>query len=73
MPTTTELKTRREALARRVMQVATPLFERCDDSSGIVIGVFHDACALLGEIALATKTTPEALADAAVEALRDNG
>jgi len=27
-----------------IMQVATPLFERCDDSSGIVIGVFHDAC-----------------------------
>ena len=41
------------ALAWRFMQVATPLLERCDDSSGIVIGVFHDACALLGEIALA--------------------
>ena len=41
------------ALAWRFMQVATPLFERCDDSSGIVIGVFHDACALLGAIALA--------------------
>ena len=61
------------ALAWRFMQVATPLFERCDDSSGIVIGVFHDACALLGEIALAAETPPEALADAAVEALRDNG
>jgi hypothetical protein len=35
--------------------------------------VFHDACALLGEIALAAGTPPEALADAAVEALRDNG
>jgi len=61
------------ALAWRFMQVATPLFERCDDSSGIVIGVFHDACALLGEIALAARAPPEALADAAVEALRDNG
>lgn len=61
------------ALAWRFMQVATPLFERCDDSSGIVIGVFHDACALLGEIALAAGTAPEALADAALEALRDNG
>ena len=61
------------ALSWRFMQVATPLFERCDDSSGIVIGVFHDACALLGEIALAARTPPEALADAAVEALRDNG
>jgi len=61
------------ALAWRFMQVATPLFERCDDSSGIVIGVFHDACALLGVIALAAETPPETLADAAVEALRDNG
>ena len=55
------------------MQVATPLFERCDDSSGIVIGVFHDACALLGEIALAAGTPPEELADTAIDALRDNG
>ena len=61
------------ALTWRFMQIATPLFERCDDSSGIVIGVFHDACALLGKIALAAGTPPEALADAALEALRDNG
>jgi len=61
------------ALVWRFMQVATPLFERCDDSSGIVIGVFHDACALLGELALAAGGPPEALADAALEALRDNG
>lgn len=61
------------ALTWRFMQVATPLFERCDDSSGIVIGVFHDACALLGEIALAAGTPAAALADAALEALRDNG
>jgi hypothetical protein len=61
------------ALTWRFMQIATPLFERCDDSSGIVIGVFHDACVLLGEIALAAGPPPEALADAAVEALRDNG
>ncbi|WP_426034721.1 DUF6880 family protein [Cypionkella sp. TWP1-2-1b2] len=61
------------ALLWRFMQVATPLFERRDDSSGIVIGVFHDACALLGEIALAAGTPAAALADAALEALRDNG
>jgi len=35
--------------------------------------VFHDACVLLGEIALAAGTPPEALADAAIDALRDNG
>jgi hypothetical protein len=61
------------ALLWRFMQVATPLFERCDDSSGIVIDVFHDACAALGEIALAAGTPAEQLADAAVEALCDNG
>lgn len=61
------------ALIWRFMQVATPLFERCDDSSGIVIGVFHDGCALLGEIALAAGPHPETLADAAVEAMSDNG
>ena len=61
------------ALAWRFMQVATPLFERCDDSSGIVIGVFHDACALLGEIALTAGTPHDGLAEAAVEALRDHG
>ena len=60
-------------LTWRFMQIATPLFERCDDSSGSVIGVFHEACALLGEIALAAATPPGALADAVVEALRDNG
>jgi hypothetical protein len=61
------------ALAWRFMQVATPLFGRCDDSSGFVIGVFHDACADLGEMALAAATPTEALADAVVEALQDNG
>ncbi len=61
------------ALTWRFMQVATPLFDRCDDSSGTVIGVFHDACAAIGEIALAAGTPPEDLADAAVEALCDNG
>ena len=42
-------------------------------TAAIVIGVFHDACALLGEIAVAAGTPPEALADAALEALRNNG
>jgi hypothetical protein len=53
------------------MQVAIPLFERCDDSS--VIGVIHDACALLGEIVLAAAPPSGALTDAVVEALSENG
>ena len=39
------------ALMWRFMGLATPVFERCDDSSGTVIGIFHQACADLGEIA----------------------
>lgn len=61
------------ALAWRFMQVATPVFERCDDSSGIVIGVFHEACVMLGEIALGAAPPPDRLADAVLNALGDNG
>ena len=60
------------ALTWRFMQVAAPLFARCDDASGAVIAVFHDACAGLGELALAARSPPETVADAAIEALRDN-
>ena len=43
----------REALGLlwRFMGLATPVFERCDDSSGTVIDIFHQACADLGEAA----------------------
>jgi hypothetical protein len=60
------------ALAWRFLQVATPLLSRCDDSGGTVIDLFHRACAMLGEIALAADPVPQALADVAVEALQDN-
>ena len=33
----------------RFMALANPVFGRCDDSSGTVIGVFHAACRDLGE------------------------
>ena len=32
----------------RYMALATPVFERSDDSGGTVIGIFHKACADLG-------------------------
>lgn len=60
------------ALAWRFLQVATPLLTRCDDSGGTVIDLFHRACTALGDIALAAQPAPEALADAAVDALHDN-
>ena len=32
----------------KFMAMAAPVFERCDDSSGTVIGVFHEACRDIG-------------------------
>jgi hypothetical protein len=60
-------------LTWRFLQIANSVFERCDDSSGMLIGVFHGAAALLGDFAMAAGTPPKALADAAVYALADNG
>ena len=56
----------------RFMALANPVFGRCDDSSGTVIGVFHAACRDLGEIAQAAKLAPEALAERAFSALNEN-
>jgi hypothetical protein len=56
----------------RFMGLANSIFERCDDSSGTVIGIFHDACADLGAIAAAATVAPERLADQAFQALNQN-
>ncbi len=56
----------------RFMALAPTVFERCDDSNGIVIGVFHEACSDMGEVALKAKTDPTTLADRAFEALIAN-
>ncbi len=61
------------ALLWRFMGLATPVFERCDDSSGTVIDIFHQACADLGEVAKAASAAPEALARQVLDALQDNG
>lgn len=57
----------------RFMVLASPVFDRCDDSNGIVIGVFHQACHDLGEVAAKAKADPTSLADRAYEALVENG
>jgi hypothetical protein len=57
----------------RFLDLADPVFGRCDDSSGTVIGVFHTASHDLGDIARAAGADPEALADRAFTALNDNG
>lgn len=61
------------ALLWRFMGLATPVFERCDDSSGTVIDIFHQACADLGEVAKEADAAPEALSRQVLHALQDNG
>lgn len=61
------------ALMWRFMVLATPVFDRCDDSSGTVIGIFHQACADLGQLAETVGPKPETLAEAVLDALQDNG
>ena len=56
----------------RFTALANSVFERCDDSSGTVIGIFHAACRNLGEIAQAAKVAPEILAERAFNALNEN-
>ena len=53
----------------KFMAMAAPVFERCDDSSGTVIGVFHEACRDIGEVALRASADPTSLADQAFAAL----
>jgi hypothetical protein len=52
--------------------LANSIFERCDDGSGAVIGVFHAACRDLGKIALAAQVDPERLARRVFDALNEN-
>jgi len=56
----------------RFMALANTVFERCDDSSGTVIGVFHAAVRDLGAIAQAAKVAPEVLVERAFNALNEN-
>jgi Family of unknown function (DUF6880) len=56
----------------RLMALAPSVLDRCEDSNRTVIGVFHDANNAVGEVALAAKPDPTALADQAFEALVAN-
>lgn len=57
----------------RFMALAPAVFERCDDGSGRVIGVFRETCGDMGEVALKAKADPKSLADQAFAALMVNG
>jgi len=56
----------------RFMTLAASVFERCDDGNGTVIGIFHQACGDIGDVAVTAKLDPASLADQAFQALIAN-
>ena len=60
------------SLLWRFTQIATSLFDRTDDSSGVLAELFRRAAAQLGPLAMAADGPPETLAEAAFAALQDN-
>lgn len=56
----------------RFLALADSVFARCDDSSGTVIEIFHDAIDSLGTIAETARPNPIALADRVYTALNEN-
>jgi len=61
------------SLLWRFMGLARPVYDRCDDSTGSLIHIFHQACKDMGEIAKAARTDPKALARTMLDALQNNG
>jgi hypothetical protein len=57
----------------RFLELAKPVFERSDDSSGIIASVFHAAVTDLGDIARSAGPDPKQLADQAFRSLLQNG
>ncbi|MFT7058630.1 MAG: hypothetical protein ACJASV_001132 [Pseudorhodobacter sp.] len=57
----------------RFLGLANSVFDRCDDSSGTIIGIFHEACAQLGEVALDAALPSEGFTGQMLDALLDNG
>ena len=56
----------------KLMALASSLFERCDDSNGTVIAVFHETCQNIGDVAQRANANQAALADQAFDALTRN-
>jgi len=54
------------------LALASSVFARCDDSSGTVIGIFHEGVSDLGRLAEAAKGDTKDSADRAFQALLDN-
>ena len=56
-----------------LLELVEPVLERCDDSDGAVMPLFHQTTADLGAVAARGQLNPEALADQVYAALIDNG
>ncbi len=56
-----------------LLELVEPLVERCADSDGVLMPLFHQATADLGLVAERAQGKPEALADQVYGALLDNG
>jgi hypothetical protein len=59
-------------LVWRFLDMARPVFGRCDDSSGTVASVFHTAVADLGAIAQSARPDPKRLGDQVFSSLLQN-
>ncbi|MFM7513085.1 MAG: DUF6880 family protein [Cyanobium sp.] len=56
-----------------VLELSQGLIERCDASDGVVRDWFHQACAVLGQVACHAKGSRQALADQVLAAVLSNG
>ena len=56
----------------RFMELANPVFSRCDDSNGYISPIFCQACEDLGAIAVLAKPSAQALAEQSFRALLAN-
>jgi hypothetical protein len=56
-----------------VLDLSEALLERCDASDGVVRDWFHQACAVLGEVARTAQGSRQALADQVYAAVVSNG
>ncbi len=56
----------------RFLELASPVFARCDDSSGTVANVFHTAVADLGAIAASARPDPKQLGEQVFGSLLQN-
>jgi hypothetical protein len=57
----------------RFLELAEPVFGRCNDSNGVIAGIFHTAVSDLGAIAKSARPDPRQLAEQVFGSLIHNG